>query len=495
VHDPYLMEKSLSQQQHHIPPLLRSFCLCCLTVCLQLAHAQNDRHYNSIQYGLNGIIMNGAMVAGVQDNSAIYYNPASLSIAEVEGLDVSLFALSIDIHNKTNAFGEGNDAKNTNIDFIPGLVTYMQRPYKNQNIMLAGGLFTRQNYNNIASERIITDKGGAIGINEMHYSQSGREFWIAMAAAYKFPKNVALGLSQYFSTATYGYEHELSYQQFDKARTGVLLFEDSERLKYSRSANLGMLNKFGLSWFNDFLSFGLTVTTPTYAYVHRSASVDYYRTRVEGDSTVASSVSFGNKGQLKTPFSTTAGLEWKFKGYRLAMALDYFHSVKEYTLISSDGEDNLPLVNGSEPLELKDSRKRVFNINFGCEVPLTEKIVYLGGFRTNFNYNDQPVGYDQPRQQGSYFDIYHITNGLKVAYNRNRFTVGLDYAFSFNSDLPVIADLEATAIPTTNNRNSSIRYNNMTFLLTYNFILDKLSDLEKSGLSGNKKHKRVIPKK
>jgi hypothetical protein len=42
-----------------------------------LCQAQ-DNHYWSQQYGAESTLLGGAMVAGANDNSAIYYNPGSL---------------------------------------------------------------------------------------------------------------------------------------------------------------------------------------------------------------------------------------------------------------------------------------------------------------------------------------------------------------------------------------------------------------------------------
>jgi hypothetical protein len=453
--------------------------ICLLAESYQVILAQNDRHYNTIHYGLRGIIMNGSMVAGVKDNSAIYYNPAALSISKDEGLDASLFAISLDLYNKKNAFGGGNNAKNLDYKIIPGLVTFVKRPFKDKDIKVGAGLFTRQSFDNTLSAKIITEEDFSIRVNEMRYSHKAKDFWLALAVAYKFENNVSIGLSQYLTFRSDNYAHDLSYQVFDKARVGKLDFMESERLVFNQSHTMGMLNKIGMTWNNNNLKFGMTLTTPTYVHILRSASVNYQRSLLQSDSLFYSTISFKNRGKYKTPLSATAGIEFNVKWILIAAAVEYFHSIKEYDLVNSSGEDLIPLVNGTNEFVLKDSRKRVFNINLGWEIPLNEKLFYLGGFRTNFNYNDQPSDYLQPRLHMSYFDIYHITNGIKMQYGPSRFTVGLDYAFSYNSGLPQLADLNAMAIPSTNERNASISYNNLTFLITYSFIMDKFKKMAK----------------
>lgn len=423
--------------------------------------------------------MNGSMVAGVQDNSAIYYNPAALSISKDEGLDASLFAISLDMYNKKNSFGAGNNAKNLDYKIIPGLVTFVKRPFKDKDIKVGAGLFTRQSFDNTMSAKIVTEEDFSIRVNEMRYSHKAKDFWLALAVAYKFENNVSIGLSQYLSFRSDNYEHDLSYQVFDKARVGKLDFMESERLVFNQSHTMGMLNRLGLTWNNNFLKFGMTFTTPTYVHVLRSSSVNYQKTLLQTDSMTATTISFSNRGKYKTPFSATAGIEYDFNRVLVAVAVEYFHRVKEFDLVSSAGEEIIPQVNSTEEFVLKDSRQGVFNVSLGWEIALNERMFYLGGFRTNFNYNDQPSDYLQPRLHMSYFDIYHITNGIKMQYGPNRFTVGLDYAFSYNKGLPQLADLNAMAIPSTNERNASISYNNLTFLITYSFIMDKFKKMAK----------------
>jgi len=171
------------------------------------------------------------------------------------------------------------------------------------------------------------------------------------------------------------------------------------------------------------------------------------------------------------------GIEFKGKSLLIASAVEYFNSVNEFDLISSSPKGVQALVNGEEEFALKDSRKRIFNINLGWEIVINEKFRYLGGLRTNFNFNEQPADYTSPRLHFSYFDIYHITNGLKINVKRSNFTMGFDYAFSYNDGLPPLADLSANSSHMMPVTNSAVAYNNVTILFTYNFIIEKFSGI------------------
>ncbi len=56
-----------------------------ITLCL-IIHSTSlfsqDYHYWSEQYGAESNLMGGAVIAGVQDNSAVFYNPGAVGFIE-----------------------------------------------------------------------------------------------------------------------------------------------------------------------------------------------------------------------------------------------------------------------------------------------------------------------------------------------------------------------------------------------------------------------------
>lgn len=456
---------------------------CSLLTLLLLSNvqAQNDRHYNSIQYGLRGMIMNGAMVAGVHDNSAIYYNPAALGSSGSEGLDISLFAVSMGFINRKNAYNTGSSQKQTVLDVIPGLITFNARPFKNKGISIAGASFTRSNYRIVGDQITQSETEAGVQVNSFQFEHSGREFWLAGGIGYTFPKNVAIGMSQYFSIRNTKYEHLLSYRLFDPDVPGRLIHEDTEDLVFRFSHTIGLINRLGISWWNDHFKIGATFTTPMYGPVLQSARVFYTRSELEDGETTAMSLDIRKRGTYKSPFSASLGFEFNGKGFLIATSVEYYHGVKDYSMITSSDDDVYPPVPVSQRFSLWDGRQRVFNLNVGWEIRLDKKVDYLGGLRTNMNFNNQPADFSMPRLHYSYFDIYHLTTGLKVRIAHSSFTVGVDYAFSFKGNLTPIADLNNTNIAAQSIPSSSVTYNNLTFLFTYNFILDRFSDIFKNG--------------
>jgi len=423
------------------------------------------------------MIMNGALVAGVHDNSAIYYNPAALSHSDNEGLDISLFAVSIESLNNKNLYNTGSDHRNTTFELTPGLITFNIRPFKNKNISLSAGGLTRHNFNNRSYEQVTTRQVEGIQVNEIQFEHAVREYWLAGAISYLFEKNFSIGFSQYLSIRKERYDHDLSYRLFDADDVGSLLFEETEKLVFHQNHTFGLNSKLGLTWNNDLVKIGATITTPLFGRMIKTTDVNYERTSIDAGGASAATVFSEKKGTERRPLIARVGIEFKGKSLLIASAVEYFNSVNEFDLISSSPKGVQALVNGEEEFALKDSRKRIFNINLGWEIVINEKFRYLGGLRTNFNFNEQPADYTSPRLHFSYFDIYHITNGLKINVKRSNFTMGFDYAFSYNDGLPPLADLSANSSHMMPVTNSAVAYNNVTILFTYNFIIEKFSGI------------------
>ena len=64
-----------------------------LLLLLLISHctlsAQTDAHYWTNQYGAKGLLLNGAVIASTEDETAIFYNPGAMGSGEEFGLSLS----------------------------------------------------------------------------------------------------------------------------------------------------------------------------------------------------------------------------------------------------------------------------------------------------------------------------------------------------------------------------------------------------------------------
>ena len=103
--------------------------------------AQNQ--YWSQQYGAQSALLGGAVVAGVIDNSALYYNPSLLARIENGHLSVSANAFGFEIANLKNGAGNGLDLNSFQTLIYPQMISGMIKLKKAPRWKLAYGLLTR----------------------------------------------------------------------------------------------------------------------------------------------------------------------------------------------------------------------------------------------------------------------------------------------------------------------------------------------------------------
>jgi hypothetical protein len=106
------MRSKQFQKIHHpsISNQMKIRQLSLLILLTQLAFAQ-DTHYWNVQYGMRGSILGNAIMSHVRDNSAIYYNPACLSLIDSNNISVSASLYQYDMTDMPNGAGDGIDMK------------------------------------------------------------------------------------------------------------------------------------------------------------------------------------------------------------------------------------------------------------------------------------------------------------------------------------------------------------------------------------------------
>jgi len=88
-----------------------------------IAIAQDD-HYWSQQYGAESTLMGGAMVAGVSDNSAVYYNPGALAFITNPNLSIDVNVYRMDRILIKDGAGQGLNLNSAQIRMKHQLIKY-----------------------------------------------------------------------------------------------------------------------------------------------------------------------------------------------------------------------------------------------------------------------------------------------------------------------------------------------------------------------------------
>ncbi|HQH26133.1 MAG TPA: hypothetical protein PLP17_01945 [Oligoflexia bacterium] len=91
-----------------------------LLPCTTLAQ---DHNYWNNQFGSRSALMGGAVVGGVRDTSAVFYNPGALGFIDNQSLSVSANALRVERSVIENGAGDGRDLDSDTLSVVPLLIS------------------------------------------------------------------------------------------------------------------------------------------------------------------------------------------------------------------------------------------------------------------------------------------------------------------------------------------------------------------------------------
>ena len=81
-----------------------------------------DAHYWTYGYGPVGQLTEGTLVGGVEDLSAVYYNPGALALVDEPRFVIGLTSVELATIDVPGAAGEGLDFDQTLFDIVPSMV-------------------------------------------------------------------------------------------------------------------------------------------------------------------------------------------------------------------------------------------------------------------------------------------------------------------------------------------------------------------------------------
>ena len=452
---------------------MHSFCKLLVLLLLSFiwtiqTHGQNDAHYSANQFGLKGMLMSGALVAGDDEGSMTFYNPAALGYVRARAIDIALLVPNFQITQLTNGFGDQSKDGEFDFQMIPNFVSFKLSLIKNPKVGMGAAVLYKNNYENFLQYEATVDYGGDILNSDIQYRNRKREVWIGLGISYALTPNFNIGLSQFITFRRNIYSHQFSQTIVNQPGSTTILGLLDQQFNIDLKTHFGLVNRLGLSYKGNRIDIGLTLTTPTYGYPVRNSDYQYksFIQAIEDDALIGKTYTQEKqKVVLKTPFSTAFGMTVKLKNFStINFSTEYFGKIKSYDVINK--------IEAADTFRLKQAAKQVINVAMGWEIRLNENFYYLGGFRTDFNYSESVSG-STTQLYTSNFNIYHISNGLIVWLKNNKLTVGLDYGFSFDKvdQLADVTSFDANNIEI-GNKNSRVTYQSFALLFTYGFLLN-----------------------
>jgi len=447
--------------------------------------AQVDAHYWTNQYGGRALLLNGAVIASTDDETAVFYNPGAMAMGEEDDFSLSLSFITPSYASlKTrNYFGQGRSIKDTELGFAPGLAAVGFNPFKYDNFRVAITSFTRFKSNVSFRYRTLVpvqDSENQIYEANLDFKRRLSERWVGVGASWRIFDMIGLGVTQFLTFHSESTDLGLRQEIFD-GNTNALQAGWRSRTKYSFNTNGRMVTKFGLSFHLNEIKIGITLTTPSYKEIWGKASyeLDELRVYAPDSLTLATNLVDAELLDYRTPLSIGFGLDIPVGKHRISFSVEHFRSVPNYTLID-DIDD--PLNGLSETPEttnfsVSTGNRQVTNFAIGCQTPISEKSTLIWGFRTDFNQRRKQQENVALQLLSTTPSVAHLSIGNVLEIWNSKFSLGLDYGFGFNNSTSPRIDVTKTNVENLfddpNIGKVSSRFQSLVVIIAYDFSYRK----------------------
>lgn len=490
-------------------------------------HAQN--HYWLQQFGAENTLLGGAVVGGVDDNSAMFYNPARLGFITASKISVSANAYGVDIIKQKNAAGNGLDLNSSKLLLYPQIASGSINIKKTNRLKFVYGTLVRyrallhfEQANSRTYDVFPQLPGEEYYDARVDFDYSSISNWIGGGLGYRISDHWSIGYTQFFTYTNIQYHQGNDITSDNKIGPYYFVSSNNHALNFNvNSANA--IEKIGIAYetrgkkdTSFYIRIGLTGTMPSLKLYSKSKasqtlelnnleeqyfSVDSFLT----SATVINSSQNKMKSILKDPASIAFGFEIIKSRFRFCASMEYFFKVKEYTMLTDNTRTVIrPVKNGnpsyvSNYLTITESKNAVLNGAIGFEYRFKTKNVgedkehtwsILVGVRTDFN-NKQAYRLVTvvPGAEHAYnpdnWGYIHYSAGVAIDKKSNKFCFGIDYGRgltikseqAINIEAPTHGNLllgtkQKTVVPNVNSINIVIGY-------TYRFNnRDKLMNMK-----------------
>lgn len=421
----------------------------CIGLFLSLTvFAQVNSHYWSHQYGSRGLLLNGSIIASVNDETAMFYNPGSMAMTDDFGLSLSLITPTFSVLKTTDFLGEGTSFTDRGLGLAPGLVAAMFKPFGTDKITLGLTTFTRFKSEVKVEDRLVNeiqDNSEQIFLGDVDFNRRLSETWFGLGFSVRLRDNLAVGFTQFLTWRGENVALNFRKEILDRDNPATLIAGWRSNFEYGYSANGGSLTKFGICWQPSGIKIGATFTSNTYGLILDGADYAFEEQKVFTDNTTTSasndrSVDLNN---YQTPWSVGFGVEIPVGGSKLSLSAEYFTEVGKYDLINDTDDPLNGLSTDPQPttIIIGQANERVINVGIGIERSWKERYTWFYGFRTDFSPRNLFDLGEGVSFLASTPNIYHISTGGAYSYRKSQFSVGIDYGFGFKKGGKQLTDI------------------------------------------------------
>jgi hypothetical protein len=449
--------------------------------------SQIDSHYWSHQFGAHGLLLNGAVISSAHDETSIFYNPGAIPLHGRLGFAFSFISPTYASLSNQNFLGNNQQLTDMGFGFSPGFLAVRFRPFKTDKIVAGVATFKRFQ-SDINFEDRLVDQVDMFDVfafrSDLNFNRRKDENWYGLALGYKVNENLGIGLSQFSVWHGESLELDVTKEILRSSNPTNVIQSWRSAFNYDLSIYSGWISKFGLSYCDEKVGIGLTVTTPLYGVVRSAASYAIDDQRINNvDSTimVVSNREDLSNAVYKSPLSIGLGFDCKLGKYRIYTSAEYFRPIDKYTLFSDSGDtfDGVTEQPSDFDISVTAGNESVLNIALGFEYFRNEKITFLGGFRTDFNESNNLLINESAEYLSTTPNVFHLSGGVLATYSKSIFSLGADIGYGRSQNGRQLTDLSNITSENifTFSGDDSVEstFFSVSIFLTYDFIFERIA--------------------
>ena len=387
-----------------------------------------DAHYWTYGYGPIGQLTEGTLVGGVNDLSAVYYNPAACALMDEPRFVLTLNSIELANIDVPGAAGEGLDFDQLVFDVVPAMVAGHVGRHNGSSNHFAFAFLARHDsdfdlgYNTTRVSGTTPDASAGFG----RFRQRLVEYWVGGTWSRRVSDRVSVGVSPFFGYRGQRSRRSVTLEQVTGADSSAA-FVGSEN-EYN---HLRLLGKLGVAWRPGRWELGATVTTPgVKLWGNGKSAFNANVSGVSGVPLLSASTQEGLSPTYHSPWSAAAGATHRWTKTAVHTTVEWFSSVDPYDILSLEPA---PIAGSPETVALTYSgaAESVVDFGIGLEHRLGDSLVVYGGAARNHS------AYVAQRDTFASWDLTEVTAGLTFDRGRRRLALGVGYAWG-SEDLPQV---------------------------------------------------------
>jgi hypothetical protein len=403
-----------------------------LALAWPAATLAQDAHYWTYGYGPVGQLTEGTLVGGVEDLSAIYYNPGALALIEEPRFVIGLTSVELANIEVPGAAGDGLDVDQLVFDIVPAMVAGHVGENRGQRDHFAFAFLSRHDsdwdmgYSNVQVS-VSPEADAGFGRSRQRLV----EYWVGGSWSHRLSDRLSVGLSPFFAYRAQRSRRALSREELTGDTSSAVFVGRENEYNHFR-----LLAKAGIAWRPGRWELGANVTAPGVKLWGNGKSV--FNASVVGDAAapvLSASVQKGLEATYHAPWSVAGGATWRRPRGAIHATVEWFSSVAAYDILQPDPA---PVAGSSEtvPLTYRGEADSVICYGVGLEQHVGDRVVLYAGAAHNES------AWVAERDAFAAWDLTDFTTGLTFATGRAKLALGLGYAWG-SKELPqplVLAD-------------------------------------------------------